>query len=66
MIYVTAPPEVLAIRLAARGRDRDVGARLARGEAVERSRDADLVIENVGDPEANGGRLAEFLRGTLS
>jgi ribose 1,5-bisphosphokinase len=66
VIYVTAPPEVLASRLAARGRDGDIGARLARGEAIERSRDADLVIENVGDPEANGGRLAEFLRGTLS
>jgi ribose 1,5-bisphosphokinase len=66
VIYVTAPPDVLASRLASRGRDSDVGARLARGEAIERSRDADLVIENVGDPETNGGMLAEFLQGTLT
>jgi ribose 1,5-bisphosphokinase len=66
VIYVSAPPEILARRLAARGRDVDVGARLARGEAIERSRDADLVIENLGDPEAHGVALAEFLRGTLA
>jgi ribose 1,5-bisphosphokinase len=66
IIYVTAPPEILASRLAARGRDGDIRARLARGEAIERSREADIVIENVGDPEVTGGRLAGFLKETLA
>jgi len=65
VIYITAPLEVLASRLAARGRDGDIGARLARGEAIERSREGDLVIENVGDPETHGTALMNFLRGTL-
>ncbi len=60
VVAVTAPPAVLAARLARRARpeDGDLGARLARAVDVE----ADLVIENVGPPEHGGHALAAFLR----
>ena len=66
VVYVAAPPEELARRLAARGRDPDVAARLARAEALARGEDSDLVIDNVGDPERHGETLAAFLAATLS
>lgn len=61
VVEVTAPPEVLAARLAARGRqeDGDLGARLARSAAVT----ADLVVMNDGAPEAGADRLIAHLRG---
>jgi ribose 1,5-bisphosphokinase len=60
VVAVTAPPAVLAARLAARGRaeDGDLGARLARRVEVR----ADLVIENVGPPEVGARTLETFLR----
>jgi len=66
VIYVTAPAEVLASRLRARGRDGDIGSRLARAEDATLQLDADLVIENIGDRNANAGILAEFLTKTLA
>ncbi len=61
VVEVTAPPDVLAARLAARGRreDGDLGARLARSVSVT----ADLVVVNDGTPEAGGAaRLVAHLR----
>ncbi len=60
VVAVTAPPGILAQRLAARGRaeDGDLAARLARGETVV----PDLRIENVGLPSTAGERLVTFLR----
>ncbi len=49
VVKITAPPEVLAQRLAARARaqDGDLSARLARQASVE----PDLTIDNAGAPE---------------
>ncbi|MGX7707727.1 phosphonate metabolism protein/1,5-bisphosphokinase (PRPP-forming) PhnN [Methylobacterium sp. Gmos1] len=60
VVEVTAPTEVLAARLAARGRaeDGDLGARLARSASVV----ADLVVMNDGAPEAGAERLLAHLR----
>jgi ribose 1,5-bisphosphokinase len=66
MVYVTAPPEILARRLEARGRDGDIVSRLARAEDEALRLDADLLIENIGDRNVNAGILAEFLTKTLA
>jgi ribose 1,5-bisphosphokinase len=60
VVEVTAPPEILACRIAARGRpqDGDLGARLARAAQV----DADLTILNVGAPPDGAARLVAHLR----
>ncbi len=60
MVKITAPPEVLAQRLAARARaqDGDLAARLARQARVE----PDLTIDNAGAPEEGAGLLIQFLR----
>ncbi|AWN55558.1 phosphonate metabolism protein/1,5-bisphosphokinase (PRPP-forming) PhnN [Methylobacterium sp. 17Sr1-1] len=60
VVEVTAPPEVLAARLAARGRpeDGDLGARLSRSAPVT----ADLVVMNDGSPEAGADKLLAHLR----
>lgn len=60
VVEVTAPPEVLARRIAARGRpeDGDVAARLAREARVS----ADLTILNTGAPQEAAARLIAHLR----
>jgi len=60
VVEVTAPPEILARRIAARGRsqDGDLAARLTREVPVE----ADLRILNTGAPEAGAERLVAHLR----
>ncbi|BCM86472.1 ribose-phosphate pyrophosphokinase [Methylobacterium indicum] len=60
VVEVTAPPDVLSARLAARGRreDGDLGARLTRSATVV----ADLVVMNDGSPEAGAARLVAHLR----
>lgn len=62
VVLVTAPPEVLAARLAARGRESaaDVAARLAR--APEVALEADLIIQNTGPVDDGAKRLADFMR----
>jgi ribose 1,5-bisphosphokinase len=62
---VTAPPEVLAARLAARSRDSDgdIGRRLARGDAFADSV-ADCVIANVGAPETGAAALTAAIART--
>jgi ribose 1,5-bisphosphokinase len=61
VVEITAPPEILAQRLAARGRpeDGDLAARLAREAEVE----PDVRILNTGAPEAGAARLVAHLRG---
>lgn len=60
VVKITAPPEVLARRLAARARaqDGDLSARLARQASVE----PDLTIDNAGAPEDGARILIHFLR----
>ncbi|HSV25910.1 MAG TPA: phosphonate metabolism protein/1,5-bisphosphokinase (PRPP-forming) PhnN [Xanthobacteraceae bacterium] len=59
VVLVTAPADILAARLAARGRitDGPVGARLARDAPPQRDLAPDVVIENVGDPRNGGKKL---------
>jgi ribose 1,5-bisphosphokinase len=64
IVHVTAPPDVLRTRLAARVRDSDgdLTARMARSASAERGLKADVVIENVGPPELGIRRLLDILR----
>ncbi len=59
VVKITAPPEVLAQRLAARARaqDGDLAARLAREGSVE----PDLTIDNAGPAEEGAARLSAYL-----
>lgn len=61
VVLVTAPPAVLAERLALRARDSDglIGARL--GRAVDDAA-PDVTIVNVGDAEAHALRLVDVIR----
>jgi ribose 1,5-bisphosphokinase len=61
---VTAPSDVLAARLAARGREEPdvVAARLAREVAVVAGLDPDLTIINVGSIDAKADELVSFIR----
>jgi phosphonate metabolism protein PhnN/1,5-bisphosphokinase (PRPP-forming) len=63
VIEVTAPPEVLAERLAARGRESaaDVAARLARAVAIPAGVDVRTVM-NDATPEAGAARFLAALR----
>lgn len=62
VIEITAPVEILAARLAARGRgeDGDLDARLARAQAVGPIQ-ADLTIVNDRSPDEGAATLAGFL-----
>jgi ribose 1,5-bisphosphokinase len=64
-VLVTAPPDVLQARLAARerGSDGDLAARIARSAVVDGGFDADVVIENISAPEIGVRRLLELIRG---
>lgn len=63
---ITAPPEVRAARLAARGREsaEEILERLARQPDLPMA--PDLVIENVGPPVEGGARLAQFIAEALA
>ena len=67
VVVVTAPAEVLAARLAARGREAaaDVSGRLSRSLPGTDDLAGAIVIENVGDPAAGAARLAEVIRALL-
>jgi ribose 1,5-bisphosphokinase len=62
VVLITAPADVLAERLAARGRasDGDLGERLQRA-SLETGGAPDLVISNVGAVEEGARQLAEFI-----
>jgi ribose 1,5-bisphosphokinase len=61
---VTAPSDVLAARLAARGREQPdvVAARLAREAEVAAGLDPDLTIVNVGSIDAKANELVNFIK----
>ena len=62
VVEVTAPPEILLARLAARGRkeDGDLKARLSRSAEIVGIA-PELIIENTGTPEAGAAELIRFL-----
>jgi ribose 1,5-bisphosphokinase len=62
VVLITAPAEVLAERLSARGRatDGDLGSRLQRA-SLDTDGTPDLVISNVGAIEDNARKLAGFI-----
>lgn len=61
VVLVTAPPEVRAARLAARGREDEADIRERLSRQPELAVAPDLVIENVGTPAEAGARLADFI-----
>lgn len=65
-VYVTAPRDIRAARLAARGREAGqaeaIAARLAREVAGDAAGAADLVIDNCGSVAEGAARLQRFLR----
>jgi ribose 1,5-bisphosphokinase len=65
VVFVTAPAEVLATRLAGRGRasDGDIAQRIARPAPREAEISPDYVIENVGDIERGTGSLVAAITG---
>jgi ribose 1,5-bisphosphokinase len=67
VVLVTAPPEVLAARLAARARgsDGDFKLRLARSEGFG-SLTTDCVVANIGAPEAAAAALIAAIAGTAA
>jgi ribose 1,5-bisphosphokinase len=68
VVLITAPPDILAQRLAARSRssDGEIGQRLARASPVEGHDNADVVIENVGSSEISAQKLLRIIRGAHS
>ncbi|MBS7588220.1 phosphonate metabolism protein/1,5-bisphosphokinase (PRPP-forming) PhnN [Ancylobacter defluvii] len=62
VVLITAPPQVLAARIAARGREsaEDVVQRLKREPALDRA--PELTLVNDGPPEAAGERLVAYLQ----
>ncbi len=65
-MLVTAPAEVLATRLAARGRasDGDIAQRIGRPAPPDAELSPDHVIENVGDIENGAASLVAAIIGT--
>lgn len=63
-IHIAAPAEVLARRLAARGRESaaDIAARLERGAAEARPAAGGVVVSNDGSPEDGVARLLAALQ----
>jgi ribose 1,5-bisphosphokinase len=59
--YVTAPPDILAARVAQRGREAVADGRIARVAPGPGDCDADVVIENVGPPLVEARRLLDLL-----
>lgn len=65
-VLITAPSQVLAARIATRGRDSSPDSRLARiGLDEEVIKDIDLRIDNIGPPTIGANMLAEFIRPRL-
>lgn len=61
VVVVTAPAEILVQRVAARGREANAQARVARDAPDLDALRPDLVIDNVGDPARNAAALAAFI-----
>jgi ribose 1,5-bisphosphokinase len=67
VVLVTAPAEVLAARLAARGRATDgtLGSRLARSAPPQSDLAPEVVIDNVGDLQNGGEMLIAAISGLI-
>ena len=67
VVAITAAPDILAARLAARGREggADIASRLRRAGALAPDQ-ADFVIDNNGSLEAAVARFVEILRGLIA
>jgi ribose 1,5-bisphosphokinase len=65
VVLITAPPEILAARLAARGRtsDGDIEGRMGRAAPPEGELSPDHVIENTSDIESGAARLVAAITG---
>ena len=61
IVLLTAPAEIRASRISARGRDADADERLAREPLPLDELRPDLTIDNAGTPEAAVDRLQRFL-----
>ena len=63
VVMITAPPEVLAARLAARNRtsDGEITGRIARSTTLDGNIHADFVIRNVYQPESGVRRLLNVI-----
>ena len=68
VVEITATPEILAERLAARGRESrgEVLARLARSTSVQLSGPDVTSIDNSGDKQIAGERFTEILRKAMA
>ena len=64
VVLVTAPPKILAARLAGRNRasDGDIAARVQRASGLDQDGEPDFVIRNDGDPDAGIRRLLNAIR----
>lgn len=65
VVLVTAPPEVRAHRLTARGREQAADIRERMTRQPELAVTPDLVIDNVGPPQEGGARLSDFIATNL-
>lgn len=65
VVYVTAPPEVLAARVAGRGRNDDVAERVGRKAPEERDLAADCIIDNSGRADIAAAELLRIIRETF-
>ena len=65
-VLVTAPPEILATRLAARERASDgrIADRMSRSEPTSGECRADVIIDNVGEPERGARKLLDAVYAT--
>jgi ribose 1,5-bisphosphokinase len=63
VVAITAPPEILAARLAARGRGSDGAIEQRLGRNVDDIAAPDITIVNVGDPGEHADRLVQAIRG---
>jgi ribose 1,5-bisphosphokinase len=63
VILITAPPDVLAERLANRARSSDGNIELRLGRSIDETGAPDITIRNVGDAEVHAERLARIIKG---
>jgi ribose 1,5-bisphosphokinase len=64
VVAITAPPEVLAERLALRKRGSDGAIELRLARSVDDTVAPDITIVNVGDPATHADRLVQAITGT--
>lgn len=62
VVLITAPDDLLAARITARGRDKAAGSRTSRSPDRTAAEQADIVIHNVGLPHDGAMRLRDYLK----